>query len=58
MNQDNTSTIIGGGVGLLMLQSVQWEKTWPLSGETVKAIVALLLIPLGYMMYHNRKGAA
>lgn len=51
MDKDLGSTLAGGGAGMGLLLTVQWEKTWPFSGETLKVIVALMLIAAGYPMY-------
>ena len=53
LDKDTASTVALGAYGLLLLQSVQWDRTWPFSGETVKAIVALIMIPVGYLMYRK-----
>jgi hypothetical protein len=49
---DVSSTLAGGAAGLLLLQSVQWDKI-PM-GEAVKVGIALVVIIAGCLMY--RKG--
>jgi hypothetical protein len=52
-DQDQVSTIAGGGAGLGLLVTVRWELI-PY-GELVKTGVALLLIALGYCMYRGNR---
>jgi hypothetical protein len=48
---DVSATLAGGAAGLMLLQSVQWDKI-P-CGEGVKVSVALLLILAGCLLYRK-----
>jgi hypothetical protein len=49
--RDLGSTVAGGGAGMGLLLTVRWE-TVP-AGETVKIVVALILIWMGYRAYRG-----
>ena len=53
MNKEHVSTLAGGGAGLWLLSTVDWT-TVPF-GESVKIVVALLLMLMGYLFYRGCK---
>lgn len=53
MDKESASTIAGGGAGLALLLTVQWQSV-P-AGECVKIGVALLLALVGYLMYRGKQ---
>lgn len=49
---NTVATAGGGAIGVLMLQSVDWNQVY--GGETTKLLVSLLIILAGYLMYRGR----